>query len=55
MTELAYLFCREYDGSGDLVRQFERWLIARLTPADVMRIEVQAFRDTLDVLAVSGP
>lgn len=54
MTELAYLFCSEYDG-GDLVRAYERWLIARLTPADVMRMEVQAFMDALDVLATTAP
>lgn len=55
MTELAYQFCAENEHTSDMVRRFERFLIARLTPADVMRIEVKAFRDVLDVLAVSGP
>lgn len=55
MSELAYQFCSQYDGSGDLVRRFERWLIARHIPADVMRVEVLAFIEVLDELAVSAP
>ena len=55
MSELAYLFCAENDRTGDMEIRFAVWLAARRIPRDVIDLEVQAFRDTLDVLAVSGP
>ena len=57
MSDLAYQFFSEADAylSGDRVRRFERWLLSLRIPADVMRLEVLAFREVLDELAVSAP
>lgn len=46
MSDLAYQYFAEADAemSGDRVKRFERWLLKRLTPADVMIREVRAFR-----------
>jgi len=55
MSELAYKLCKENDRTGDMVLRFAVWLAARRIPRDVIDLEVQAFRDTLDVLVVSGP
>ncbi|MFC3802833.1 hypothetical protein [Cohnella sp. GCM10012308] len=55
MTELAYEFFHQYDGSGEIVRIFERWLLSRVPSAAVMRAEVAELRVVLDELAASAP
>lgn len=55
MTKLAYEFFRQYEGSGDIVRSFERWLLPRVPFATVMRAEVAELSAVLDELAATAP